>query len=383
MNAKLQDLLSIAKKGNPSKSFHAKSFLKNEGRLIIYGHGAGFIPVKNAILDRLGLMPKYILDGKYQGKNTFDEAMQVPCISMQDFLKLDEDATKYDVIISVGSHGAYLSIKEELQNIGFINIIWAPDIYEFNIHHATGDFDKDPKLIYDQSIDIQNAFELLADDESKETFLALLGIYISHQPTRVSCRQISKQYFPEDIFSKENYRNFIHCGAYVGDSIRNLVTNVGKIDKLICIEPDPESFMSLVSYCKDSGSQISNEITLLPVALGCRHESLRFKANLGLCSEVSDNNLGDFIQSTTLDNLLPTFPVTYISMDLEGFENQALKGGWDLIRLNRPSLAISIYHRIKDLWQILLSVNSLGLGYKFYIRNYTGFTYETILYCKR
>ena len=65
-------------------------------------------------------------------------------------------------------------------------------------------------------------------------------------------------------------------------------------------------------------------------------------------------------------------------MDIEGGEIKALSGSLDLIQKMRPYLAVSIYHKISDLWLIFELLEKFE--YKFYIRNYSSYISETILY---
>ena len=68
-------------------------------------------------------------------------------------------------------------------------------------------------------------------------------------------------------------------------------------------------------------------------------------------------------------------------MDIEGSELDALKGGEKIIKRDLPHLAISIYHKPSDLWEIGLYLFSIhGNKYKYYIRNYGHQTFDTVLY---
>lgn len=58
----------------------------------------------------------------------------------------------------------------------------------------------------------------------------------------------------------------------------------------------------------------------------------------------------------------------------------ALKGARTLIKENKPDLAISVYHSPNQIWDIPLFLRNLCPEYKFYLRNYTSFISETILY---
>jgi len=72
--------------------------------------------------------------------------------------------------------------------------------------------------------------------------------------------------------------------------------------------------------------------------------------------------------------------VDMIKMDIEGHELPALCGAERTLQRFRPRLAISIYHRWEDYFRIPLYLNGLGLGYRFYLDNYTISDGETVLY---
>jgi len=72
--------------------------------------------------------------------------------------------------------------------------------------------------------------------------------------------------------------------------------------------------------------------------------------------------------------------VDMIKMDIEGHELPALRGAERALRRFRPRLAISIYHQWEDYFRIPLYLNELGLGYRFYLDNYTISDGETVLY---
>lgn len=67
-------------------------------------------------------------------------------------------------------------------------------------------------------------------------------------------------------------------------------------------------------------------------------------------------------------------------MDVEGAELIALKGAEQTIKKYKPKLAISIYHKPNDLWEIPLLIKSWVPEYKIYIRHYNVVSSETIMY---
>ena len=69
-------------------------------------------------------------------------------------------------------------------------------------------------------------------------------------------------------------------------------------------------------------------------------------------------------------------------MDIEGSELAALQGAEQTLRQFKPNLAISIYHKFADFFEIPSYLHGLGLGYRFYLDHYTIHAEETVLYAR-
>lgn len=92
---------------------------------------------------------------------------------------------------------------------------------------------------------------------------------------------------------------------------------------------------------------------------------------------------GDIMAVRRLDDLVAegAIPrVDFIKMDIEGSELSALRGAETTLRTFRPKLAISLYHRWDDDFAIPDFIANLGLGYRFFLQNYTISEGETVLY---
>lgn len=97
------------------------------------------------------------------------------------------------------------------------------------------------------------------------------------------------------------------------------------------------------------------------------------------CPSIKENG-NIIIQTASLDKELWEEHVTFIKMDIEGAELEALKGAENIIRRDRPKLAICVYHKGEDIVSIpeyLLTVNP---SYRFYLRQYGYMPLETVLY---
>lgn len=67
-------------------------------------------------------------------------------------------------------------------------------------------------------------------------------------------------------------------------------------------------------------------------------------------------------------------------MDIEGAEQNALKGANQMILENKPKLQICLYHSLKDFIDIPISIIDKNLNYKLFIGHHTPFMFECLMY---
>ena len=81
-----------------------------------------------------------------------------------------------------------------------------------------------------------------------------------------------------------------------------------------------------------------------------------------------------------LDELLVNEQPSFIKMDIEGAEYDALSGCKQTIERYHPILAICLYHRQEDLWRIPLLIHSVSKKYDLYLRRYSDECWEQVCY---
>jgi FkbM family methyltransferase len=89
------------------------------------------------------------------------------------------------------------------------------------------------------------------------------------------------------------------------------------------------------------------------------------------------------VESVSIDNYVhqnSIRKIDFIKMDIEGAEQYALNGALNTICQFRPQLAIAIYHNLDDFCGMADLINSMGLGYRFYLGHFSIHTEETVLY---
>lgn len=191
---------------------------------------------------------------------------------------------------------------------------------------------------------------------------------------------IGEQYFARDIISFEENEVFVDGGCYdMGSSklfLQEMKLKGGSCKKIYAFELNDKNYVS----CKKNASSVIEEVELINAGLWSKDTYLRF-ADLGGSSYVleSDTPEKDSVAGRMIDSCI-TEKVTFIKMDVEGAELEALKGARKTIMRDHPKLAICIYHKPEDIWEIPCYIKSLVPEYKLYIRHYSNYHCETVLY---
>ncbi len=358
------------------ENYSAKKLLKGKD-IVIYGAGEGYFAIKRSILAPLSLIPRLIVDTKFVGLVEFDG---VQATSMSSLMNLSGNYLQSAVIVTLGSKSVFGRIREELFGLGFETVLWAPDLYEYAIHNFDPEFlNAGPAYFHARTKEIDRAYCLFADEESRHLFEMLLKRYMTGEPVEIPNLSYDQQYLPRDIPLSRGITDYLCCGAYDGDSIRKIYDAHGRMKKVVAFEPDPINYKKLTVYLRQNSEKIAESVCAIPCGVYSENKQLRFCSKNGLSSAISESG-DEFVCVLSIDDALASTKFTYITMDIEGAELSALQGAQEMIRRHAPDLAISVYHAPEDLWRIVNYLESLCCGYKYYLRNYSGFTYETLLY---
>jgi len=74
--------------------------------------------------------------------------------------------------------------------------------------------------------------------------------------------------------------------------------------------------------------------------------------------------------------------IDFIKLDVEGAELDSIRGARNSILRFKPKLAISLYHKPNDLFEIILYIKDKFPFYSCYVDHYTIHAEETVLYCR-
>jgi len=231
-------------------------------------------------------------------------------------------------------------------------------------------------IIASQKI-IRDTFCLLSDHHSEELFCQLLRFRITLNPMDLPT-PTPGQYFPGDFWALSHQEAFVDVGACSGDTLIDFLCHTGGMfSKYFALEPDPHNFDELK---KAIPAKLNSQIMALPCAAGGRQQQALFVPNAGGESRIAtDGSLN--IEIITIDELLASESVSTIKIDVEGYEREVLSGARSTIAAKGPKLAVSVYHRLQDIWEIPMWIRGCNGGYRFYLRHHTPEIYDTVLYC--
>ena len=228
---------------------------------------------------------------------------------------------------------------------------------------------------------IVTLYNLLSDEKSKEVYKAALKFKLTEDYSYlINVKDdLKKQYFDEVVkFSNEEV--FVDCGGYTGDTIEAFIKAVnGKFKQIYSFEPDGKNYKILTDYINTLEQK--DKIKAIDAGVYYKTKSFYIRSN-DACStlqESSDGGDGEEVKVAAISDVIDQAP-TYIKMDVQTFETYALLGVMDDIIKHKPKLAICIYHKFSDLWDLPLLLKLWVPEYELFMRHYDCTQEETVIY---
>lgn len=232
------------------------------------------------------------------------------------------------------------------------------------------------KYFSEHKTEVEAIASLLSDDTSREVYLAAIQYRKTHNPKDAPKYSKHDQYFVKDIVSLTDSEVFVDCGAYDGDTMKEFIkaTN-GHYQRIVCFEPVEEFHRRLETRGQ------GKSVTAICAGVYKETTTLRFNADGGKGSAISSASEHTIsVPVRAIDDVPECNDATFIKMDVEGSELDALKGAKQTILRNKPKLAICIYHMQRDFVEIPKYIHHLVPDYQLYIRHHSFSINETVLY---
>lgn len=218
------------------------------------------------------------------------------------------------------------------------------------------------------------ASSALADSTSRRVLADLLKFRLTGDYRYMTgyAVRLEEQYF-EDFLPLIEGEVFVDAGGFDGDTTERFCSRCPGYRKVLLFEPSARNL-------QEARIQLAGfrNIDYFEMGLSNAPGFLSFDPNAGPASSVQ--NCGEYrIRMTSLDTQIRQ-RVSFIKMDLEGWELKALIGAGKHIQQDYPKLAIAVYHTPSDFWRILDYVKKIRSDYRIYLRHYTEGWSETVMY---
>jgi len=227
---------------------------------------------------------------------------------------------------------------------------------------------------------ISKVYDVLFDSTSKHVLKEYLKIRNSGSNDYSSITDYTmQQYDFQEQFVYKQDEVFIDGGAYDGTTIWGFAEKVNyKFRKIYSFEPDPNCYNIIYSKLQND-EKIFHRCKLIQKGLSNTNTTLKFISDDTGFGNINASAGNIEIRVTRLDDEVDDY-VSFIKLDIEGHEINALVGAKKTITTYKPKLAICLYHRPEDVWTIPLYLKKLVPEYNFFIRHHTEKRNELVLY---
>lgn len=234
-----------------------------------------------------------------------------------------------------------------------------------------------------KSIDVINS--VLKSNMSRNFYRYSSKVYNNSENIAIQIDNEIIEYHPNHYFEPGIIMHaandvFVDVGAYLGETSLNFIEKSNNdFKKIHVFEALRFTYNRMIKNLTEHHVDFS-KVKCHPVGLASENKKVFFSNNF-TCSKI-DKEGTDEVELVQLDTYLSPEEkdeITFIKMDIEGAEMDALRGMQEIIKKNKPKLAISIYHLKDDLWNIPFYIKELNPSYNLYIRQYD-FRFETICY---
>jgi FkbM family methyltransferase len=280
------------------------------------------------------------------------------------------------LIINCSTSISPVSVKKYLISNGFVNVI---DYFELSIYDEK--FVK-PKFSIDTFDDFyknyskwSNLYNIIKDDESKQVLKDVLLFRLTSDPMYMQNYKVrlDEQYMED--FMEYSEEIMVDAGAFDGETTEIFCKKYKNYKEIHLFEPAEVNFQKSINRLNNF-----DNINFYKMGLSNKDEVLFFNDVLESSSKIStDGNTQ--IRVIKLDDVIKK-NISFLKMDIEGFEMPALMGSFNHIKNNHPKLAIAVYHNPEDFWKITEYILNIREDYDVYIRHYTEGWSETIMYFK-
>jgi FkbM family methyltransferase len=268
------------------------------------------------------------------------------------------------------------SLVESLHQMGYVHIVYYSHFWRCYSLFSGEDFPLPsasdvPAILKNKELILQ-AYSFFEESLSRDIFLKYLSFRLLHRGVSIPTSPFEKKYFNHSFMHLSDKECFVDGGAYTGNTMTNFMKSTsGKYLAYHGIEPDPTLFEKLNMETQNVDPVLKKDIFIYENALFSESRILPLYVMGGPGTLVHKKG-SNTVKSITLDTMEFIYKPTYVKLNIEGCEQAAIRGGWQIISECHPVLSIRLL-KIRDFWEIPLLIKQIYEGYTLYLRSYMGY----------
>lgn len=329
--------------------------LKNEKRpIVVYGMGNG----ADKLFDRLDSFGVKV--SEVFASDGFVRGHSFRGYKVRSFSEIKEKYGSFVILLSFASNRE--EVIDMLSEIDKTNNMYVPDMPVAGVEEY---FDKDFYNAHYE--DIGKAFESLADEQSRAIFSSVVNYKLTgRMKYLLSCYSAIDELY--SLMPVEKMITTVDAGAYNGDTAREVKAYFPNLKRIYALEPDRKNFKKLTKY---SEAEPGIDIKTINAAAWSENVGGVFygsgNRNSTVVATASFEHSKDEVMMVRIDDLTDE-KIDYIKYDVEGAEREALIGSETVIVRDHPTLLVSLYHRSRDIFELVNFVRETYPEYSLYLR---------------
>ncbi len=334
-------------------------YLKNsEKDIVLYGMGNGADKIISQ-LEKYGLSVSDFFAS--------DDFVRGQYFHSKKVLKFTEIKEKYDNFVVLVSFGSELcEVIANIEKIDGEAELYLPDVPVAGEEIFTREFFALNKELFEE------AFNLLSDNRSREVFFDMIMYKLTGKLRYLLSHTDTDEAVYNELLKCSSYKSAVDLGAYNGDSAGFMAKQFCALGDIIAFEPDKKNFDKLLKNTKD----LHVNIEAHNICAWSRRDILEFDRAANRNSSVGTiahtASVGDTkkiaVFADSLDNIAGERKIDFVKYDVEGSELCALTGSEKTIKSNKCDLVVSVYHKSRDLFELVLKVRELLPDHELYLR---------------
>lgn len=344
--------------------------------IYLYGCGNHVTAVIN-VLRRHGFNISAIIDTYKNG-----EFSNIPVVNFLSFIEKKVDPDKCIIIISAPAHK--IEIIDYIKRTDTHNV-WNVKTFTVGISAYIDSINEYREYLIKNWNQFEELFDSLEDDLSRKTLESVLKGRVSAEERYFSeCYEL-QQYYPKGVIEFSDNEVIVDVGAYKGDTLQEFIDVCPNYKSIYCFEPQDE-FYNELKIIVEKQNKLEKNVVAIKKGVWNETTKLKFSTELGAGGTFLTDTIKAvekdvcILEVVSIDEEISE-PITFIKMDIEGSEMEALEGAKLQIKNNKPKLAISVYHKTEDFLDIWNYIRKLVPEYKFYLRHHVEYEMpDTVLY---